>query len=254
MSWRDTLTAFAEANQVLLICPDGGPDGRIDDEIDTAFTSLLLDSVHLWYPYHRDKLIAMGFSWGGRTVYSYGLSRPDLIYGLIPIGAAIDGMTQMQGKEQGASFKNVYLVHGANDDPGNRYQPAKLFFARTSACVFDTLMAGIGHTIDFPDRNNILTRAYQKVWNHDCLISSISELNKSLGTMHMMYSQGALHFACETCPASFQFIISDVSGRFVNKGEYQEYQRNYEIDLNPGVYLISIPKFLKSYKIVILGF
>ncbi len=253
-SWRDTLIAFAEANKVLLICPDGGPDGRIDDESDTAFTSVLLDSVQLWYPYHRDKLIAMGFSWGGRTVYSYGLSRPDLIYGLIPIGAAIDGMAQMQGKEQGANFRNVFIVHGANDDPANRYQPAKQFFARTSACVFDTLMAGIGHTIDFPDRNKILTRAYQKVWSHDCLTSSVSETNPSSGTMKIFYTQGELRFTCEKCPGSLHFMISDLSGQFITNGRWQKDQGGYELDLNPGVYVVSIPELLESYKVVVFEF
>jgi poly(3-hydroxybutyrate) depolymerase len=35
-AWCDTLTAFAEFNNLILACPDGGADGSIDDPIDTA--------------------------------------------------------------------------------------------------------------------------------------------------------------------------------------------------------------------------
>ena len=38
-SWCDELMVFAEENSVILICPDGDEDGRIDDPIDTAFTT-----------------------------------------------------------------------------------------------------------------------------------------------------------------------------------------------------------------------
>ena len=64
-AWRDTLIQFAEMNNLLLVCPDGGPDGRIDDAIDTAFTSVLLDSVATWYNVdHEEKNILMGFQLG----------------------------------------------------------------------------------------------------------------------------------------------------------------------------------------------
>ena len=38
-SWRDTLTHFAETNDLIIIAPDGGPDGQVDDQIDTAFAT-----------------------------------------------------------------------------------------------------------------------------------------------------------------------------------------------------------------------
>ncbi|MFT5167850.1 MAG: hypothetical protein ACI8P3_003088, partial [Saprospiraceae bacterium] len=44
-SWCDTLIVFAETNNLILACPDGGIDGAVDDPIDTAFTSILLDSI-----------------------------------------------------------------------------------------------------------------------------------------------------------------------------------------------------------------
>ena len=76
-AWRDTLIDFAEANNLLVISPDGGSDGAIDDAIDTAFTTVMLDSMISWYNVDESNIYAMGFSWGGKTVYTYGLNHID---------------------------------------------------------------------------------------------------------------------------------------------------------------------------------
>ena len=44
-SWRDSLISFAENKDLLLICPDGGADGRIDDQVDYDCTTELIDSM-----------------------------------------------------------------------------------------------------------------------------------------------------------------------------------------------------------------
>ncbi len=67
VSWCDTLINFAESNQLILVCPDGGVDGKIDDPIDTAFTTAILDSVRIWYNIDNDKTYVMGFSWGAKA-------------------------------------------------------------------------------------------------------------------------------------------------------------------------------------------
>ncbi len=162
-SWCDTLTAFAEFNNLILVCPDGGLDGAIDDPIDTAFTSALLDSMDLWYNIDVRKIYAMGFSVGGKTTYSYGLSNTQRLSGFIPIGAAINGISGLEDILQFAPSMPLYLVHGELDTPSSRFFPIRASLIGYSAIVEDTLMPGIGHTIDFPDRNAILSRAYQWV-------------------------------------------------------------------------------------------
>ena len=89
ISWCDTLINFAESNNLILVCPDGGVDGKVDDGIDTAFTSALLDSARIWYSIDIEKTYVMGFSVGGRATYTYGLNRPSIFGGYMPIGAAI---------------------------------------------------------------------------------------------------------------------------------------------------------------------
>jgi len=139
-AWCDTLIAFAEANQLLLVCPDGGADGAVDDPIDIAFTSVLLDSMETWYSVDTAKVYAMGFSWGARTTYTYGLSNIPRLKGFIPIGAAITGTSQVTNIIQNATGRPFYLVHGNNDNPNTRYFPILQALEDNDAIVNSILM------------------------------------------------------------------------------------------------------------------
>lgn len=174
-SWCDTLIDFAEANNLLLVCPDGGSDGRVDDAIDTAFTSALLDSMETWYSVDLDKVYIMGFSWGGKTTYSYGLNRPNQFGGYIPIGAAVNGAGEIAPYAANASNQAFYVVHGANDAQAIRYTPLINSLNTNGAILNSLLMPGVGHTIDFANRNQILTDAYEWVDSVNCYqLASIS--------------------------------------------------------------------------------
>ena len=167
-SWCDTLINFAEMNNLLLVCPDGGLDGAIDDPIDTAFTTVLLDSMNIWYNVNPEKIYAMGFSWGGKTVYTYGLNHIERFAGFMPIGAAVN-IGEVSGIEQNAAWHPFYLVHGSNDSPSQRFTPLKNAMENNNACVNSLLMPGVGHTIDFPNRNQILTDAFQWIDSVACV-------------------------------------------------------------------------------------
>jgi predicted esterase len=177
-SWRDTLITFAENNGLILVSPDGGSDGRIDDPIDTAFTSFLLDSVERAYSINKEEVYVIGFSWGGRTTYTYGLSNHQRFKGYIPIGAAITNLIEIGGVVTNAKDKPVYMIHGSNDSPATRFYPARQALMSSGACVNDTLMPGIGHTIDFPNRNEILSAAYQWLSQLPCGTTGSTEAFK----------------------------------------------------------------------------
>ncbi len=170
-SWRDTLINFAEENSLLLVCPDGGPDGRIDDAIDTSFTSVLLDSVSTWYNIDQDEKYIMGFSWGGKTTYTYGLRRTDEFKGYLVIGAAvtIGEVSPLVSAAKGEAF---YLIHGSNDAVSTRYTPLLAALENNEACVESQLLQGVGHTIDFLDRDAILGEAFQSLKSSNCNIIS----------------------------------------------------------------------------------
>ncbi|NNE16594.1 MAG: T9SS type A sorting domain-containing protein [Saprospiraceae bacterium] len=175
-SWRDTLINFAEINDLLLVCPDGGPDGRIDDAIDTSFTSALLDSVSLWYNIDEDEKYIMGFSWGGKTTYSYGLRRTKEFAGFMPIGAAVNGLSEVANIIGNAKDENFYLVHGSQDAAAVRFTELLNGLNDNEACVDSRLLSGIGHTIDFPNRDDVLTKAFNFLKNNNCNSTSTDDL------------------------------------------------------------------------------
>ena len=176
-SWRDTLIVFAETNNLLLVCPDGGADGQVDDAIDTAFTSALLDSVRNWYTIDTRKTYAMGFSWGARTTYTYGLSHASWFGGFLPIGAAINGTNEVtEPLQQAAAGKPVYIIHGSQDAPNARFFPVRDSLISKGAIVETNYLSGVGHTIDFANRNQILTVGFQWIDSVNCLLLGDVEL------------------------------------------------------------------------------
>lgn len=161
-SWRDTLIAFAEQNNLILLCPDGGSDGQIDDKIDQDFSTAMIDTIIKWYSIDTKRIYCMGFSWGGKTTYLYGLSKPRTFCGYIPIGAAID-VREVALVSDSAKNKPIYIIHGGNDAPSTRYTPLKNAMEVNGGIVNSILLPGVGHTIDFPNRNQIMTTGFKWV-------------------------------------------------------------------------------------------
>ncbi len=166
-TWCEYLVEFAESNNLLLVCPDGGSDGRIDDAIDTAFTSVLLDSVALWYEIDEEKVYAIGFSWGGRTTYTYGLNNTHRLHGFIPIGAAMNGLN-IDNVAANAKDQPFYLIHGGNDNLGGNFSPYKELLEDQGAILNSKVLPGVGHTIDFANNMAILTEAYRWIDSVNC--------------------------------------------------------------------------------------
>jgi len=171
-SWRDTLIFFAESVDAILLCTDGGPDGKVDDPIDTSFTSFMIDSIQQDFNINTDEIYGMGFSWGGRTTYTYGLHRPNLFNGHLVIGAAINGLTEVSNVIDNAPLKSFYLVHGSFDSPNTRFFPIKEALENRNACIETNLLQGVNHTIDFNNRNAILKDAFDWLENRNCGTSS----------------------------------------------------------------------------------
>lgn len=157
--WCEEISDFAETNTVILICPDGGADGAIDDPIDTAFTTVMIDSAMAWYSISPDSLYAMGFSWGGKTAYTYGLNHVNKFAGFMPIGAATS-VSDIIGISDQSMNKPFYIIHGSNDNPNTRYYPMIERLESEGAIVESLLMPGVGHTIWFPNQVQILSDGF----------------------------------------------------------------------------------------------
>jgi len=217
-SWRDTLITFAETNSLILLSPDGGADGKVDDPIDTSFTSLLIDSMSIWFNIDETERYAMGFSWGGRTTYTYGLNNASKFKGFMPIGAAAS-VDMIQGISQNAENKPFFLVHGSQDSPNVRYTPFLNELDDNNACVESVLMNGVGHTIDFPDRNMILSNAFAFLKNEPCpLINANTEASKQ--SLQIIPNPNAGLFSVK----GLEFLDADAISIYTINGERMDFQ------------------------------
>ncbi len=251
-SWCDTLIVFAETNNLILACPDGGIDGAVDDPIDTAFTSVLIDSLYNWYNINSEKVYAMGFSVGGKTTYTYGLNHIWEFRGFIPIGAAVNGTSEVNSVIQNADGKPYYLVHGANDSPGTRFTPIKDALMNNNACVASILMSGVGHTIDFPNRNEILTTAFEWVDSVNCAqttaidLKVVESLELKLFPNPLSNNQTLFLFSNEKLNNSLDLKIIAADGKVVSSNTIYSIEKgNNELpfstkNLKSGIHVLQL--------------
>lgn len=249
-SWCDTLIDFAEANNLLLICPDGGSDGRIDDAIDTAFTSLLLDSMMVWYNVDPSQVYAMGFSWGARTTYTYGLSHVNKFGGFMPIGAAITRTNEVNVPLQNnATGKAFYIIHGSNDSPSIRFRPVRDSLISKGAIVNTKYLNGVGHTIDFPNRNSILTSGFLWIDSvNNAQLVSVQEIEIDKIPMELFPNPNSgkftLNFESLSKTDSFSFELFDSMGRRVSQFTQQVNKGLNEIEIKErianGSYILKV--------------
>ncbi|MEM9544602.1 MAG: hypothetical protein AAGA77_01445 [Bacteroidota bacterium] len=237
-TWCEELTDFAETNGVFLICPDGGVDGKIDDPIDTAFTSFLLDSAFIWYDIDETKVYAIGFSWGGKTTYTYGLNHIDKFAGLLPIGAAIT-IGEINGIAEKAMDVPVYIVHGSLDSPNVRYFPLLEAMEDNGACVESNLLQGVGHTIDFANQVEILTEAYEFLKDNACATTSIEEAGSQDLNVLLPYSMIPQHQAIDlTLSNDKNWEVYTAGGTLVKSGSTDR----MVVDMTRGMYIIHAGK------------
>ena len=117
-----------------------------------------------WYSIDPDKVFAMGFSWGARATYKYGLANPETFAGFLTIGAFINGTAQVATVLANAVNKPFYIMHGDRDatvDLETGFFPIRDALIEAGAIVKSLILQGVGHTINFPDRNQRLTDAFR---------------------------------------------------------------------------------------------
>lgn len=232
-TWCEELADFAEANGVFLICPDGGADGKINDPIDTAFTSFLLDSAFIWYDIDETKLYATGFSWGGKTTYTYGLNHIDKFAGLMPIGAAIT-IGEINGIVENADGVPVYIVHGSLDSPNTRFYPFLNSMEENGACVESNLLSGVGHTIDFNNQVEILTEAYNYLQDNACAITSTDEEKINQPSILPYTMIGFNQTIDLDLNANKRWEVYSVDGELIKSGN----KAQMVVDMTRGIFII----------------
>lgn len=256
ISWCDTLIAFAEENNLLLLCPDGGADGKVDDPIDVSFTTFLLEEVQSWYNVDTNKIFATGFSWGGRTTYSYGLANSEVFAGLMPVGAAVNGTQEVNDVLSNAADEPIYVIHGSLDSPNSRYYPILEAIEDNGAIVNSLFMNGIGHTIDFPNRNAILKEAF--MW-----LDSVSTAQIPVDTMTVdptdtmttaIYENSLKNFSVYPNPVqkgqkifidfptneNAELFIYDLNGHLIYREYFTENRITLDKEWKEGIYFLML--------------
>ena len=261
-SWCDTLVDFAEKNGLLVLCTDGGSDGKVDDAIDTAFTNAMLDSMLAWYSVDEQRIFLMGFSWGGRTTYTHGLSNAHRFAGFMPIGAAI-ATSDVPGAVR-ANAKNTpwYVIHGRNDAPATRYSPMLELLNNNGAITETNYLNGVGHTIDFPNRNKILSRGFR--WldstNDATLNTGLLEKTGYQGDIQISYSitTNEVALTAEKAVGMVDFKLLDINGREVYSTSIDLSSHKYvlvlpPVPVHPGIFFITVSNDfqLASRKIIL---
>ncbi len=167
-SWRDELKDFAEANEVILICPDGGKDGRFDDLGDLDFSKRLVREMLIRYNIHPNCIHAMGYGQGANAALKMVARHMNFINGLLLIGTNAN-VLNLDTKAMSNSFNlPCYLIHGRNDNLKYKFYPLKKALNESGACVNTKLIKGIGHSIDFPNRLSLISEGIQWLMNVNC--------------------------------------------------------------------------------------
>ena len=180
-AWRDTLTVFAETNQLLMVAPDGGPDGSVADPDDELFQAALIDSMKTWYNVDDKRVYVFGFSFGGRAAYTFGLQHPDVFAGYLILGPAIQ-LSEVPVQLRANAFgKPFYLINGSQDAPQIRFTPFVDMLEEEGAIVNSLLMQGVPHTIDFDNRNEILTDAFKWLDTVGRTATDVAETRRAAG-------------------------------------------------------------------------
>jgi hypothetical protein len=243
-SWRDSLISFAEYKDLLLVCPDGGTDGRIDDQVDYGFTTALIDSMKKWYNIDPLQVFGVGFSVGGKALYEYGLNNSQTFKGFIPMCAAITDQGFVDDVITRAKCKNYYIIHGDQDSPNTRYYPIKEDLLKNKARVNTILMAGVGNIFDFPNRLSIMLRAFNYIDTASCNYTGIAKNEiERIQLVPNPIESGNSVFVFWPGHPDITVRIHDISGAVLSSEKLRNQREHFQLEthsLKAGVYIIEI--------------
>lgn len=164
-SWRDHLSAFARQNRLLLICPDGGPDGRTGDPADLYLAEWLLDSL-------RGRMIrplplyVLGASWSVRAALKFSLrERPQACF---LASSSLYGIDEFADRAPLLRGLKCFLIHGKLDALDTRFFPLRDALFRAGLCVDHLLVDQAGHEVEETTSAQVLQRAFNQLRGLPC--------------------------------------------------------------------------------------
>jgi hypothetical protein len=189
----------------------------------------------------------MGFSWGGKTTYTYGLLRASEFGWFLPIGVAISGTSEVNTTlQQNAVGKPVYIIHGGSDSPSSRFYPVRDSLISKGAIVETNLLPGVGHTVDFANRDAILTVGFQWIESVNCLAPNGLNIHKIVqfnSYPNPISSGGNLKIEGVSSLDEIEVLMWNISGTTVYSSNISVQNGTFSfsipIDLPQGSYFIT---------------
>ncbi|MEL6593601.1 MAG: hypothetical protein AAFQ68_26105 [Bacteroidota bacterium] len=178
-TWRDSLLRFAESQQLILLCPDGGWDGLTDQPEDLEISHKLLKQIQEHYRLDAPNIFPMGYSWGARAALRFSLAYPDKINGLLLVNVASDRTAgEFAPIMRKAHNKRIFMLHGQYDSPSTRFQPLYEELLQGGACLNFEIIRGQGHTFSCHKEQSRLAAAFQWIQQSPCYQIPRSDHNK----------------------------------------------------------------------------
>ncbi len=168
VSWRDQLIDFAERNQVILICPDGGLDGKTDDKIDLHFSRYLLQQAIKSYSLRVDNVYTMGYSWGARAALKMALTYGEIINGCLLVGINASSVSIPESLLIQARGLACYFIHGEQDHVQSNLLPLAYTLDNYGACTARAVVKKTGHTFFFSNRKAYLDKGLYWLSRQSC--------------------------------------------------------------------------------------
>ncbi|MGA2298641.1 MAG: T9SS type A sorting domain-containing protein, partial [FCB group bacterium] len=85
---------LADAIGAILVCPDANNVNNHSSDYFSNLADVAYNQTRAKYNIDTNKIISMGFSWGGQFAYQLGLLNPALFRGIIGLAPAIGSLTQ----------------------------------------------------------------------------------------------------------------------------------------------------------------
>jgi len=167
-SWRDALRSFASRNQVFLICPDAGSNGRADDPKDIEFAARLTRAILKKYQLNPTCLYTLGASWGSRAAIKFALAQRDIVDGAILFANNLTGELLARQNIPSCQDLPIFLIQGKQDFLYQRLYPIQEELRNLGACVKAHLVPGEGHEMSIESHAKVMDYAIQWLDNIRC--------------------------------------------------------------------------------------
>lgn len=167
-SWRNELTAFAEKNQVVLICPESSLNLSLGSNAYLDFVKQMTMKLLAKYDAQPNCIYSVGAGLGANTALKLGIRHRNFVNGLILISSNTRTI-DLQANEFAKCFNlPCYLIHGKNDHLQQKYYPLRKALSEAGACIKSSLIDHTGSTSNSRVHKDHLSDAFKWIHNYSC--------------------------------------------------------------------------------------